>query len=559
MVSEKAQPGDVQRSYRDAISKAATRQQKEVVRVKHILDQKWASYKEDLQDLQSRKDNAMVLHIECTAKYEMMILNVGGSIFNLRRSILSSVEGSILQEIFGGRWDARLRRDSDNSIFLDVSPSTFKGVVRLLEGERAYSWNTDKEDRSKRSDGVFEHLVHSLGLEKILLASVVDFIGGSSVLGKQRECDGSIRSWLREHLPSSTTGRLKLLYRASRDGFNACSFHERCDDVECTVVLVRCGEGVVGGYTDQSWSGKGGKQSKKAFVFSLLDYEGNFNPGRRIVEGGNGTHCSTYCDPKLGPDFCGPFLGTYFHEGNVVKGGKDKDRYRGDEIVENIIEKMIDQAFTDLEVFEVESKHTPHMDPPSSRNLLDLPFNCESLIMSPAIENIFQQEKVALANAKLELMRANEALRFGEDSLANIFGLTQTTFVPMENGEKTLAVAETMENDEIVHLNVRGHTMSTMRSTLVLCKNSVLADYNGENGFHFMDYSPSAFATILDVLRIRAADKRKVCVESDTPKTGMERKYCVRVKEKEREGFIEVVDSLFPDCQNVIFDGVIYE
>jgi hypothetical protein len=66
--------------------------------------------------------------------------------------------------------------------------------------------------------------------------------------------------------------RLKLLYRASRDGFKAADFHRLCDNKGATVTVIRSNEGYVfGGYVDQSWrSSSGYVASSSAFLFSLV-------------------------------------------------------------------------------------------------------------------------------------------------------------------------------------------------------------------------------------------------------------------------------------------------
>ena len=45
----------------------------------------------------------------------------------------------------------------------------------------------------------------------------------------------------------------KLCFRASLHGWAASDFHSRCDDKRNTVVIVRVGEYVFGGYTDLPW------------------------------------------------------------------------------------------------------------------------------------------------------------------------------------------------------------------------------------------------------------------------------------------------------------------
>ena len=48
---------------------------------------------------------------------------------------------------------------------------------------------------------------------------------------------------------------LKLCYRASLHGWSSQDFHKLCDDKAGTVVLVKVGNWIFGGYTDQTWQG----------------------------------------------------------------------------------------------------------------------------------------------------------------------------------------------------------------------------------------------------------------------------------------------------------------
>ena len=49
---------------------------------------------------------------------------------------------------------------------------------------------------------------------------------------------------------------LKLCYRASVHGWSSQNFHQHCDDKAGTVVLIKVGNYIFGGYTDQTWHGK---------------------------------------------------------------------------------------------------------------------------------------------------------------------------------------------------------------------------------------------------------------------------------------------------------------
>jgi len=64
--------------------------------------------------------------------------------------------------------------------------------------------------------------------------------------------------------------RYKLLYRASKDGDKAKTFHEKCNGIKGTLCLVETTDNIkLGGYTEALWDGSGFKKDDKAFCFSL--------------------------------------------------------------------------------------------------------------------------------------------------------------------------------------------------------------------------------------------------------------------------------------------------
>ena len=78
----------------------------------------------------------------------------------------------------------------------------------------------------------------------------------------------------------TSSTKLKLLYRATRDGFRGEEFHERCDGIKNTVTIVKSEHGnVFGGYTGEAWESYPGigkwSVDPKAFVFSLINKDNN--------------------------------------------------------------------------------------------------------------------------------------------------------------------------------------------------------------------------------------------------------------------------------------------
>ena len=65
------------------------------------------------------------------------------------------------------------------------------------------------------------------------------------------------RSVLKGWLPSQEGKKWRLLFRASRDGFAAAAFHSKCDKKGPTVTIVKSGNNIFGGFTEQSWTSPG--------------------------------------------------------------------------------------------------------------------------------------------------------------------------------------------------------------------------------------------------------------------------------------------------------------
>ena len=67
--------------------------------------------------------------------------------------------------------------------------------------------------------------------------------------------------------------KFKLLYKASEDGFNSKSFHEKCDGIKNTFTIVKSiNENISGGYTDSAWDSNGRFiNGTDSFIFSFTN------------------------------------------------------------------------------------------------------------------------------------------------------------------------------------------------------------------------------------------------------------------------------------------------
>jgi hypothetical protein len=93
-----------------------------------------------------------------------------------------------------------------------------------------------------------------------------------------------------------------LLYRATRDGFKASDFHDKCDGKSDTLVIIKAESGnVFGGYTHLTWDTSGSdKSSTSDYIFS---FRNKLNKKLKMHKRYNSLLSSIFCSAKYGPVF----------------------------------------------------------------------------------------------------------------------------------------------------------------------------------------------------------------------------------------------------------------
>ena len=71
-----------------------------------------------------------------------------------------------------------------------------------------------------------------------------------SVILTNEEHRSKLNGWLPQY------DKWHLLFRASRDGFTTQAFHAKCDNKGPTVTIVKSGNNIFGGFTENSWGSK---------------------------------------------------------------------------------------------------------------------------------------------------------------------------------------------------------------------------------------------------------------------------------------------------------------
>ena len=119
-----------------------------------------------------------------------------------------------------------------------------------------------------------------------------------------------IKSWM----PKNVKFNPKLLYRASRDGFNGQAFHKLCDGKKNTLTLVQAEwpgvkPATIGGFMDQPWTSASQYIiSSNSFIFSTTT--------KKKAQVSNSTY-GGYSNSNQGPSFgCGYDLGLMLNSKN---------------------------------------------------------------------------------------------------------------------------------------------------------------------------------------------------------------------------------------------------
>ncbi len=89
-----------------------------------------------------------------------------------------------------------------------------------------------------------------LKISQLCLKNPSEYLPNTQLVNHQY--DAKLKEWL------GNDYQWKLLYRASEYDYSAKSFHEYCDDKGPTLIVIKSSGGwIFGGYTTQSWSGRG--------------------------------------------------------------------------------------------------------------------------------------------------------------------------------------------------------------------------------------------------------------------------------------------------------------
>ena len=151
----------------------------------------------------------------------------------------------MLHAMFSGRFDTK--PTEDGSYFIDRDGTHFRYILNYLRTGQLVV----PEDKIVRRELLSE-------AEFYQVQGIIDELKphpfeDSIILSiEQRQ---TLTGWLKGTL-TSASHNYALTYRASRNGWAATDFHSCCDRKGPTVTVVRSGNYIFGGYTEQHWECK---------------------------------------------------------------------------------------------------------------------------------------------------------------------------------------------------------------------------------------------------------------------------------------------------------------
>lgn len=149
------------------------------------------------------------------------------------------------------------------------------------------------------------------GMEKGLLVQFtddkLDIVAIESESFKSKMLSSTEARYLLQILPKELKNKeYQLLFKASRDGFAASTFHSKCDNRGETITIIQStNDNIFGGYTSKPWTSNGGwiDDSQKAFIFALKSQNGN-DPQKWKVKSAQAQY-TVYHHSSYGPTFGG--------------------------------------------------------------------------------------------------------------------------------------------------------------------------------------------------------------------------------------------------------------
>ena len=122
----------------EATLRAHTELQNELSEKRKAFDEKLQAERAVLnQDRKNLEKEIALMNTLGEGSHDLVHLNVGGKLMTVKRSTLCQHKGSMLANMFSGRWEQSLDRDEKNRVFFDFIPEHFQLILNHLRDSRS--------------------------------------------------------------------------------------------------------------------------------------------------------------------------------------------------------------------------------------------------------------------------------------------------------------------------------------------------------------------------------------------------------------------------------------
>ena len=158
----------------------------------------------------------------------------------------------MLAAMFSGRFS--MKPSQDGAFFIDRDGTYFRYILNYLRDGKlslpegaTFLEEIEAEAEFYQIQGILDELGHPRPATRPNQGAK-----GAKPLEESEILSEDHRKMLLDMIPYKH-GQWRLLFRASRDGFAAESFHSRCDNKGPTVTIVKSGSFIFGGFTEAEW------------------------------------------------------------------------------------------------------------------------------------------------------------------------------------------------------------------------------------------------------------------------------------------------------------------
>ena len=180
------------------------------------------------------------VHFSSTVK-----LNVGGHHFATSLQTLTKDPNSMLAAMFSGKFE--MKPSEDGTFFIDRDGTHFRFILNYLRNGELILPEGATCHKELEAEAKFYQLQGILDELKPKTPKTPKHFEESMILTNE-EHRSVLKGWL-----APQYAKWRLLFRASRDGYAAASFHSNCNNKGPTVTIVKSGDNIFGGFTEMSW------------------------------------------------------------------------------------------------------------------------------------------------------------------------------------------------------------------------------------------------------------------------------------------------------------------